>query len=143
MLAFIFKENIVSKKFHRNLILHLNRYQERIIYPVLISCLIACTSAIFCLAYIYFPEEEIIFKTFQMKDLKSIVPWILVILSLSVMVIVFWAYYISNKIVGPIERVLKELDDVISGKRTEPLGTRKGDEMFDELVKRINALIKK
>ena len=48
----------------------------------------------------------------------------------------------SNSIVGPYERVLRELDDVLSGQKKDHIGTRKNDELFGEMVKRINALIK-
>jgi nitrogen fixation/metabolism regulation signal transduction histidine kinase len=54
-----------------------------------------------------------------------------------------WTYYVSNKIVGPFERVLREVDDILAGKGKNKIGIRSKDGMFEELVKRINALVER
>ena len=129
-------------KFKRNLILHLNKYQIRIIYPVLISSLIASVSFLLCLAYIYFPDNYKLFNNYTFSQLKFFIPWILIMTSMLVTYLVFWTYYMSNKLVGPYDRIIRELDEILSGKRKGPIKTRKGDEMFDGILKRINSLIK-
>ena len=129
-------------KFKRNLILHLNKYQIRIIYPVLISSLIACVSFLLCLAYIYFPDNYQLINNYTFKQFKFFIPWILIVTSVLVTFLVFWTYFMSNKIVGPYDRIIRELDEILSGKRKGPLRTRKGDEMFDGILKRINSLLK-
>ena len=64
-------------------------------------------------------------------------------ISLAFLFIVLWAYYVSNKIVGPFERVLREVDDILAGKGKKKIGIRSKDGMFEELVKRINALVER
>jgi len=59
------------------------------------------------------------------------------------LLVVFWTYFASNKIVGPYERILRELDAILDGGPKKAIGTRKGDEMFSEILKRINVLIEK
>ena len=56
--------------------------------------------------------------------------------------LIYWVNYISNKILGPYERILKEFDSVLSTRNKKILKVREGDEMFAELLKRINILIK-
>jgi len=55
--------------------------------------------------------------------------------------LIFWAYNISNQILGPYERIVRELDLIISGQGRKLLKVRRNDEMFAELVERINVLI--
>ena len=130
-------------KFKRNLIPHLNKYQIRIIYPVLVSCLIACISFLLCLAYMYFPDEHKIFNHFTFGQLKFLIPWLLILISFILIFLVFWTYFMSNKLVGPYDRIVRELDEVLTGKRKGPIQARQGDEMFEGLLKRINSFLTK
>ena len=133
----------MPKKFSRNVIFHLNKYQALIIYPVLISCLVACNFSLLCLAYFYYPENYKIIFNVALKDLKLYIPLFLMGISILLLFVVFWTYYVSNKLVGPYQRIIKELDDIIAGKDVRPLSARKGDEMFEELTKRMNVLIER
>ena len=54
-----------------------------------------------------------------------------------------WMYYVSGKIVGPYNRILTELDKIIEKGQKRAISVRKGDKLFEELVRRINLLIKK
>ncbi len=60
----------------------------------------------------------------------------------SMFALFYWAYKITNKILGPYERVLRELDKVVDGRSRRALTVRDGDEMFAELIERINVLMK-
>ena len=51
-----------------------------------------------------------------------------------------WAFNRTNKIVGPIERVTRELDDRIAGTTSGPITLRPGDQIIP-LVDRINMLL--
>ena len=57
--------------------------------------------------------------------------------------IILWVYYKTNKIIGPHERIIRELDETIAGKRKGSLTVRQDDHMFGELVERINTIIEK
>lgn len=126
----------------RNLVLHLNKYQKLIIYPVLVACLAGALSSILCLLFAYYPDDFPIFKSIQLGEVRYYIPKILMIVNGILVLVIFWTYYISSKLVGPFGRVIKHLDEIAEGKSKAPLGTRKGDEMFAEIVKRINSIIK-
>ena len=78
-----------------------------------------------------------------MKVFELAMPWLLVSLAIILVFVSLWTFDISNKLVGPFERILRELDEINEGKKKGPLKAREGDEMFDELLKRINKLLEK
>lgn len=133
----------MPKKFNRNIVLNVNKFQKRILYPVLFSCLVACNAIVLCLAYFYFPAGHEFFFDLTLGDIKPYLPGVLISVSVMLIFIIFWTFYMSNKIVGPYERVLKELDVILTGDKRDGINSRKGDEMFEELLRRINLLIKK
>lgn len=71
---------------------------------------------------------------------------VMVILFLSVPVcvlaIIIFSHNISHKIVGPFERIVRELDEIAEGKREGPIVIRK-DDRFLPLVEKINKLLDK
>ena len=127
----------------RNIFLHLNKFQRKILLPVLISSLAACNVIVLSLALFYFPADHTLIPGLTVNDLKFFLPWLLLTVSLIIVFLIFWTYYISNRMVGPYGRVLKDLDDVVAGKSKKEIKARKGDEMFEELLKRVNTLIRK
>ncbi len=129
---------MVKKPYRRSLLFHTNDFQKRLIFPVLLSCLFSLV----CLTYLYcYSDVGRLIYNDQYYFLKMALPWILI--SLAFLFIVLWTYYVSNKIVGPFERVLREVDDILAGKGKKKIGIRSKDGMFEELVKRINALVER
>jgi len=53
-----------------------------------------------------------------------------------------FAYRKANKLVGSIPRVIREIDEVLTGTKKTPITLRTGD-LLTELIDRINALIKR
>jgi len=53
-----------------------------------------------------------------------------------------WAFYGTNKLVGPIDRMIQELDDRIQGNKTDPIVLRPGDRLIP-LVDKINLLLQR
>ncbi len=137
------EEQDVAKENRRNIIFRLNKYERLIVYPVLISCLIVFFISVLCIMYSFFPKDFSITKDVQLGQLSVLIPISLIVVFLLSIFVIFQTYYMSNKIIGPFERIVKELDEVVEGKRKQPLETRKGNEMFDDLLKLINQLIKK
>ncbi len=129
---------MTKKPYKRSLLFHINTFQKQLILPVMLSCLFSLV----CLAYLYYYSDvgRLIYND-QYYFLKMALPWILI--SLAFLFIVLWTYYVSNKIVGPFERVLREVDDILAGKGKKKIGIRSKDGMFEELVKRINALVER
>ncbi len=129
---------MTKKPFQRSLLFNINAFQKRLILPVLLTCLFSFV----CLAYLYrYTDVGSLIYDDQNHFVKMALPWILI--SLAFLFIVLWTYYVSNKIVGPFERVLREVDDILAGKGKKKIGTRERDGMFEELVKRINALVER
>ncbi len=48
----------------------------------------------------------------------------------------------SNDVVGPLDRIIRELDEVIDGGARQPITVRQRDELAHELLKRVNVLVK-
>ncbi len=146
-----------AQQFKRLLFVNVNKYQQQILLPALIICLISCAGVFYTLYYINSVDKNLsvlchIDVTQLTKDVPSfmrmhsfnkVVPWILFSMTTVLLGIICWMFFVSNRILGPSVRILKELDDILSGKRQDPLGTRPGDEFFEELLKRINALIQR
>jgi hypothetical protein len=51
-----------------------------------------------------------------------------------------WAFKIAHELLGAFNRIIKELDEVIEGRRTKSISARPEDGLAQELLKRINVL---
>jgi len=126
----------------RIVFVHINKYQKDLLYPILVSCFLGCLIALLALDYFYFDQSALICN-FNLSHLKMLFVWFLPIVAFFLFVVGFQVYLLSNKIVGPCNRIVKELDQLLSGKGKKHLRVRQGDEMFRELTERINELIDK
>ncbi len=147
----------LTNQFKRLLFINVNKYQQQVLLPCLVTCLIACIGVFYAMYYIHYVDQNVAVLCkidtvrltqdvpwfIQVHGFNKIVPWIFFGMTLILLCIILWTYRISNQILGPSARVLKELDDILSGQRKDPIGTRPGDELFQELLKRINILIQK
>lgn len=141
----------------RNPVFHLNKFQQRLLFPVIIICIITSCILIFVMLYIsYIGEHFALLASTTQQDIQWAVPWFLdmgrynlvipvlmLVIAGMLVLMVCWAYHITHRIIGPHERVIRELDEVIAGTREEPIIVRQGDDAYKELLKRINILIKK
>ncbi len=59
-----------------------------------------------------------------------------------ILAILIFAYKVSHKIVGPFDRIVRELDERIKGENRNHITVRKGDK-FKPLVDNINKLLDK
>ena len=90
----------------------------------------------------YFLVGEFLAKP-DADRIQQVIPLLLTASVISMFAVIFWTFRVSNRHFGSYERVIHGLDDVLNGKRADALTTRKGDVIFEELLKRINALIDK
>ncbi|UCC95296.1 MAG: hypothetical protein JSW40_00685 [Candidatus Omnitrophota bacterium] len=67
---------------------------------------------------------------------------ILIALPIAVTVIFFFVRKITHTIVGPFDRIVRELDEIIQGTRKGPIVVRKNDK-FLPLVERVNVLLER
>ncbi len=57
---------------------------------------------------------------------------------------VTWTYVASRHVLGPFDRLLRELDEILDGRRErKPLRCRPKDDLAKELLKRVNKLIER
>ena len=61
---------------------------------------------------------------------------------IAVIAVLVFAYKVTHRIVGPFDRVVRELDECISGRRQGPIILRSGDK-FQPLIDNINSLLDK
>lgn len=142
----------MKKAFKRNLLFNMNRFQATIILPVLLI-MVLIQIMLGVLFYLSINETTILLKQFNSKTIiyqqslvkyKNFLPIFIAAISLLVFSLAFWTLYISNKILGPHERIIRELDEMIEGKREKKaLYARPNDKMFEELLYRVNILIEK
>jgi len=132
----------LSPLFKRNPFFHVNKFQKNLIYPVVVPCFLGCMILLFFLDYLYFDSNAVIFDD-EFVALKIIVVVCVVTIALIFLFISFCIYFVSNRLVGPYDRIIRELDDIIAGRNKSPLKTRKKDKLFPELLKRINILVER
>lgn len=73
--------------------------------------------------------------------INNIIIFILIIFPVFMIISLYLSFKITNKIVGPIERVTRELDNRIQEKTNNPIIVRKKDSL-ELLVHKINILLK-
>ena len=133
---------MLIKILKRRPLFHLNRFQRQLMAAVLIASFFGYTACLLCLDYFYFDESSILYD-FSWVHLKLLVKWFAPLAAVSLGLVAFILSFVSHRILGPYERIVRELDEIIEGKNRRALSVRKHDEMFSDLLKRINTLIKK
>ena len=140
----------MSEKINRKFLLNLNKYQKHIIYPILVFCFIAVIMIYLCLQVLV--VKNFTYGSFNLLGFDSIfasiqfqnaIQFFLLVILIMLIFIILWIYHQTNKIIGPHDRIIRELDEIILGKRKDALTVRKDDDMFGELVDRINTIIGK
>lgn len=128
----------------RQLFLNINRFQRPILYLTVAATFVTIVILAICVSFLsYDIANMIINSTKEIPTTKLAVSLVLMILPISYLVIIYFSLRISNKMVGSMERILKELDEIIEKREKKHLAVRKGDGLVQELLKRINVLIDK
>ena len=141
----------------RNPFVNLNPYQQRIILAIMLPALLACLICLFSLIYVYYISSHLVFYSkvdfsrpdiyvpwfLKINRLAAVIPWVLFIIASIMFAVIVWSYEFSNRIAGPHERIVRELDDILAGKGKKPIILRSRDDMFLELTKKINQLVDK
>ena len=147
----------MKKKCQRKLLNPTNPFQNRIIISVMIPAVIACIMCLAMLCYVYYVAQHLALYSradaswpdmfmpwfLDVSQFLRMAPGMLLIITGLMLGAAIWSYYFSNQLVGPYNRIIRELDDVVSGKSKKPIILRKDDDMFAELFKRVNQLIEK
>lgn len=128
------------QKSQRGMISRVSKVRRVFFYPViaafLLGCLVAWLSLMYSVIGTYLAD-------LNLYRFQKLIPILLSGVALLMIFVIYWTTQIVNRYLGSYERITEELDEILSGQRIGPLETRKGDIVFKELLKRINALIKK
>jgi nitrogen fixation/metabolism regulation signal transduction histidine kinase len=128
---------IIANKLHRDILM-------MVFFASLLPALIIAVCLYFLIfnvtAYqVGFPETI----AYNILPAARIVSTILFISApFSILLILILAHRLTHRIVGPFDRIIRELDECIEGKKHEHIILRKNDK-FNPLVERINKLIDK
>ena len=132
------------------MLFNMNRFQATLVLPILLI-MIVVQILLGGMFYLSVSKTSMVLEQSNSKTVvyqqllikyQAYFPFVITSISLLVFLLVYWILYISNKILGPHERIIRELDEMIAGKKEKkPLTTRPNDQMFEELLPRINVLI--
>jgi len=118
----------------RKLFIPGNKYQTKVIFLAFFPTLLIC---LFLDLLIALAEKGYL-------DLLSRWSWgIAAVLSGIFVYALIRVFFVSSHLVGPFDRIIKELDTVIANNSARAITARPGDELANELLKRINILIQK
>ncbi len=70
----------------------------------------------------------------------DVIPYVAVLFPVMVALLLGWAFYGTNKLVGPLDRIIRELDERIKGSKSGPIVLRPGDRLIP-LVDKINLIL--
>jgi membrane protein implicated in regulation of membrane protease activity len=70
----------------------------------------------------------------------SVVRYVAILFPLASAALLYWVFKGTNTLVGPIERIIRELDQQLAGQRTGPIVLRPGDQLIP-LADKINVLL--
>ena len=138
----------MKKKADRRKQIFANKIHREVFLFISAASLLPVSIATFLLYYLNFGivSREIGIPEAIAYNIIPAAKRVLIILSLaapiSIAVLLVTAYKITHKIVGPFDRILREVDEHISGKRKGHIVARKTDTLFP-LVNRINKLLDK
>lgn len=132
----------------RNRFFCANSLQKKIMLIVFAAALVPTVIVGACFYYLIFnvtawnigiPEAV---ASLLMPAVRQVNLIIMILVPVSIILIWLWALLISNKIVGPHDRLLREISEIAKGQRSGHIHIRPGDAM-GSLVKNINLLIDK
>ena len=125
-----------------------NKMHRDILLLIFFASLLPMTIVAICLYYLIFSitaaelgiPEIIAYNIIPAA--KKVTKILAALAPVSIIVILIFAHKITHKIIGPFNRIVKELDESIEGRRQGPIVIRKNDR-FWPLVEKINKLLDK
>lgn len=126
----------------RRSIFRTNKFQRPILNLIVTLGMLMLAMMVTCIAFLYYDiATAIYYPERSVAAVKGAVILSLMVLPLILFLGIFWAYSLSNRLIGPFERIIRELDDVISQNKKRHISARPGDELASEVLKRVNTLI--
>ncbi|MBU0759889.1 MAG: hypothetical protein KKC66_01975 [Candidatus Omnitrophica bacterium] len=125
-----------------------NKLHKEIFWLVFIAALVPAAIVMVLLYYLIFniTAEQMVIPEAIAYNLIPAAKKVIVILLFSAPIctaaILFFAYKISHRIIGPFDRIVRELRECTEGKKKDHIVIRKNDK-FTPLVDKINKLLDK
>jgi len=118
-----------------------NKYQEKLI----LFSFMSSASLFLSFIVIVFAGNPIIMKyapSSQVTNFVSLFSGAIIIALCTVFILsLVISFKMTNNLLGPVSRIINELDKVIDGSRKKTITARPADELANELLKRINVLV--
>ncbi len=125
----------------------LNRWQR---HSVTLAVAPALVLFLFMFLLIEIFEPELSDVIIRSSDEATIVVltrwgvWLFLALAACFLAVATSTYVASRNVLGPFDRLLRELDEMLDGRRErKPLRVRPKDDLANELLKRVNKLIER
>ena len=134
----------MAEAYKRKLIGNTNKYQHQIVLATFILPLTYCLVIYFLILLMENDLTRVLTSNAATPNAALIYRW-MGVLTLCLIALLFallaWSYVLSKRIVGPFGRIIRELDEVLEGKRKTPIKARPKDILANELLERVNVLI--
>ena len=124
---------------------NMTKHQRQILRLSLVPSTIFCVVMYFLLRSFQTEVGQAIYTASDVASIKFVSEWAFALLAILLLYLgcgFLWAYAVSNEVVGPFDRIIRELDEVIDGGARQPITVRQRDELAEELLKRVNVLVK-
>lgn len=126
----------------RRVFLRTSKFQRPILHIFVFSALAVVAALSLAASYLCYDMTSTLITTdSEIPAIKIAILLGLMVMPLVFLFIIIWAYRVSSHLVGAFERILKELDDIIEKNEKRHLQARKGDQLAEELLSRVNVLI--
>ena len=141
-----FKEEVraMGKAIKRSLFTIANRQQQQIIQLVFFTTIVPVVVTVAAVSYLFFDiATNLMMDGYQsIPIIKKIIIAAIIVLPCYIVILGIWSYKISNRLTGPLNRIYREVDEMLAGKPKHHIQLRENDSLKD-LVDRINRLIDK
>jgi hypothetical protein len=130
----------------RNKYLHINPYQRQILSLTLIPVIVLCVLFSLLIAIAHRNMIDALLCGKLVDNVDVINRWAVIIISSFWGFLIFtilWSLSVSCNLVGAFIRIIKELDKFLAGQKINDITARKEDHLANELLQRINAIVKK
>ncbi|MFA5087491.1 MAG: hypothetical protein WC552_00490 [Candidatus Omnitrophota bacterium] len=126
---------LFANKLHREIFL-------LVFFSAIVPTIITAIAVYFLIFYVTAEQigipESIAYNVFPAA--RRVLGILLIVTPVSIAAFLAFAYKAAHQLVGPFDRIVKELDEVINGAKRDHIVIRKGDK-FWPLVARINSLV--
>lgn len=134
---------MTQKRFKRSPF-HLNKYQKQILTLTFIPLIFLYILIILLMMLFYHDFTNIVLAGIPAPKMQLIHEWstfVLFVLITLITAIIFFAFSLSQNLVGAFERIIRELDHIIDGGEIKVIKARPKDHLANELLERIDILL--